>query len=108
MPYRYFFFLAFLIVSCNTPDNPEKKPEAKVVALENVTVNLPDAPGAVLFQANCQTCHSLRYIQMQHRFPEKTWKKIVDKMIQNFGAPIADTSAQQIVQYLTSIKGARI
>jgi hypothetical protein len=62
-------------------------------------------PGEELFKAGCITCHSLRYIEMQPPFPRKTWEKIVDKMIKNFGAPIPDSSAKVIVDYLVTIKG---
>jgi len=62
-------------------------------------------PGEELYKANCITCHSLRYIQMQPPFPRKTWEKIVDKMIKNFGAPIPDSSAKAIVDYLVAVKG---
>ena len=62
-------------------------------------------PGEELYKANCITCHSLRYIQMQPPFPRKTWEKIVDKMIKNFGAPMPDSSAKAIVDYLVVVKG---
>jgi len=63
------------------------------------------ASGEDVFKANCISCHSLRYIEMQPPFPRKTWEKIVDKMKKNFGAPIPDSSAKVIVDYLVSIKG---
>ena len=70
-------------------------------------VNIPDAPGADAFRTNCMICHSARYIQMQPEFPRKTWENIVNKMIKNYGAPIADSTAQNIVDYLTTIKGKK-
>ena len=42
---------------------------------------------------------------MQPPFPRKTWEKIVDKMVKNFGAPIPDSSAKAIVDYLVATKG---
>src|SRR5689334_14341192 len=63
--------------------------------------------GEELFKANCITCHTLRYIEMQPDFPRKTWEKITDKMIKNFGAPIPDSSAKKIVDYLVEIKGLK-
>jgi hypothetical protein len=65
------------------------------------------APGEELFKTNCITCHSLRYIQMQPPFPRKTWEKIVDKMIKNFGAPIPDSTAKTIADYLVAVKGKK-
>ena len=62
-------------------------------------------PGEEVFKANCLTCHSLRYIQMQPEFSRNTWEKIVDKMRKNFGVPIADSTAKVIVDYLMAAKG---
>ena len=66
-----------------------------------------EAEGEELFRTHCITCHSLRYIDMQPAFPRKTWEKITDKMIKSFGAPITDSSAVKIVDYLMSVKGAK-
>ena len=63
--------------------------------------------GEELFRMHCITCHSLRYIEMQPDFTRKTWEKITDKMIKSFGAPIPDSSAAIIVDYLMSVKGAK-
>lgn len=65
------------------------------------------AKGEELFKTHCITCHTLRYIDMQPEFPRKTWEKITDKMIKSFGAPIPDSSAVLIVDYLMSIKGKK-
>lgn len=68
--------------------------------------HLAEAPGAELFRTQCQTCHSLRYIEMQPAFPRKTWVKIVDKMVKTFGAQIPDTTQQiAIVDYLMAVRG---
>ena len=42
---------------------------------------------------------------MQPNFTRKTWQKEVDKMIKTFGAPITDSAAVKIVDYLAAIKG---
>ncbi|MCX6350327.1 MAG: cytochrome c [Bacteroidetes bacterium] len=95
-----FFFV--LMISCEN-----KVAETPATDITKVETTLPDAEGAELFKANCITCHSLRYIQMQPDFPAKTWQKIVDKMRKNFGAPITDSNAKIIVDYLTTIKGKK-
>lgn len=61
--------------------------------------------GEELVKMHCMTCHSLKYIEMQPAFPRKTWEKITGKMIKNFGAPIPDSAAKKIVDYLVSVKG---
>ncbi|MSQ79966.1 MAG: cytochrome c [Flavobacteriaceae bacterium] len=75
--------------------------------LNDVTVNLPEAPGKDLVIRHCITCHSLRYIEMQPNFSEKAWQKTVDKMRKNFGAPIPEKDAAAIVKYLVRVKGKK-
>ena len=110
----YLLLIAFYFVSCgqNKEHNKvvsEKNPIANSTAKEMsyTEASLPHAAGEEVFKANCITCHSLRYIQMQPDFPKKSWEKIVDKMIKNFGAPISDSSAKIIVNYLAEIKGKK-
>lgn len=74
-------------------------------ALKEVTLNLPEVEGYQTFMANCGICHSPRYVQDQPKLPAKTWEAIVTKMRKTFGAPVTDSSAKIIVQYLVVIKG---
>ena len=103
------FFVLFSMASCmrNNPDSRTADQGSVIVAkdIHDVESNIGSAPGEEAFKANCLTCHSLRYIQMQPAFPRKTWEKTVDKMIKNFGAPIADSTAKTIVDYLVAVKG---
>ncbi|MEP7171793.1 MAG: cytochrome c [Bacteroidota bacterium] len=102
-------FLIVLLASCTEKQSrePETEQLSDSASKEkyNIEALFDQAPGEELFKAGCITCHSLRYIEMQPPFPRKTWVKIVDKMIKNFGAPIPDSSAKVIVDYLVSIKG---
>ena len=66
---------------------------------------MPHAEGFEAFETYCISCHSLRYIQMQPDLPQKKWEGIVDKMIKSFGAPIPDSTAKEIVIYLSNVKG---
>lgn len=98
-----------IAVSCflSCIESKEKGLEAEVKDISSVEVQLPDSIGAGLLKASCITCHSLRYIEMQPPFPRKTWEKIVDKMRKSFGAPLTDSSATVIVNYLVAIKGKK-
>jgi hypothetical protein len=96
-----FIIVTAVMISCGEA----KDKDVKSQDISEVKVNLPDADGAELFRNHCITCHSLRYIEMQPDFPEKTWQKIVDKMVKSFGAPIPDSSSKAIVRYLMAIKG---
>ena len=73
--------------------------------LNAFVTKLPEASGYTAFQNNCVSCHSARYVQMQPKFPEKTWLALVTKMQKNYGAPVPDSSVGKIVQYLVAIKG---
>ena len=100
-----FIFILF-ISSCGSNEN-KKSVSEKLTDINDVVVNLPDSAGKDLFTANCKTCHSLAYIQMQPNFPRKTWQKTVDKMIKNFGSPIDSVSASKIVDYLMAVRGKK-
>jgi mono/diheme cytochrome c family protein len=104
------------LAGCGSTEEKNKNASAEnlIKDVHDTEVKLPDAtgaelftPGAEAFKANCITCHSLRYIQMQPDFPEKTWQKIVDKMVNSFGASIPDSTSKAIVRYLMAIKGQK-
>src|SRR5258706_13133619 len=73
-----------------------------------VTIELPEpeqslkaGAGQDVAANNCQTCHSLDYIETQP--PHKGapfWDAEVKKMVQVFGAPISDEDAKKISAYL--------
>ena len=105
------FIYSFILFIASCTENKNTEPAALNPIANSTSKDIHDVEtyiGAVkgedVFKANCLTCHSLRYIQMQPPFPRKTWEKIVDKMIKNFGAPIPDSSAKVIVNYLTAVK----
>ena len=93
------------ITACNNSEPPDMVNDTGVTDLNTIITDLPDKPGYTSFKQNCMSCHSARYIQMQPDLPEKTWTAIVTKMQKSFGAPVADSSVKEIVQYLVSIKG---
>jgi hypothetical protein len=98
--------LAGCLLSCNETNNKNKIAiEPAPVGLLSVVTNLPEAPGYKTFQNNCISCHSARYIQMQPNLSEKAWLGLVTKMQKSFGAPIPDSSVNDIVKYLVTIKG---
>ena len=70
-------------------------------------VELKPAPGLDKVQANCGTCHSLDYIQMNSPFMNAaTWDAEVSKMINAMKAPISDSDAAAIKAYLIKNYGA--
>ena len=103
------FSIIFFNIACNSaaPEEKQLAGTGKVYDLNNVPTVLPEKPGYKTFYSNCVVCHSPRYIQDQPNMPEKTWTAIVTKMQKTFGAPVPDSSAKIIIQYLVSIKGPK-
>lgn len=66
---------------------------------ENPT--FPPGKGSELFASYCLTCHSTEYISTQPQLPRKFWEATVVKMKDKFGAPLPDTSIQELTDYLT-------
>ena len=64
-------------------------------------IQLRKAPGLDKVESNCGGCHSLDYVVMNSPFPSAAvWDAEVTKMIKAFGAPIEETDAKTIVDYL--------
>ena len=61
---------------------------------------LKPGPGSELTQQRCVLCHSTDYIVMQPPGDQKQWDGVVTKMIKVFGAPVSDTDAKTIAEYL--------
>jgi len=69
-------------------------------------VQLKKADGVDKVEGNCAACHSLAYIPMNSPFLNAAgWNAEVTKMIKAFGAPINDTDAKAIADYLTKNYG---
>lgn len=100
-----FFYAGFS--GCRQNNHPMPETAAMAPDLNHVNIHLPEAAGYQAFALNCLICHSAAYVQNQPDLPEKTWEGIVTKMQKTFGAPVADSSIREIVQYLVTIKGKR-
>lgn len=99
--------VCFMISCSETNDKKQVSTTPVPSGLSSIVTTLPEAPGYSTFQNNCVSCHSARYVQMQPHLSEKTWMALVTKMQKTFGAPIADSSVNEIVKYLVAIKGKR-
>jgi sulfite dehydrogenase (cytochrome) subunit B len=70
------------------------------------SIELKKAPGVETVKGNCVACHSLDYIQMNSPFLSPTgWDAELAKMIKLFGAPITDSDAAIIADYLKNNYG---
>ena len=75
-------------------------------AAQEQTITLKPGPGLDKVQANCSTCHSLDYIQMNSPFLDAAgWTAEVTKMIKAMGAPIGEADAKAIADYLAKNYG---
>src|SRR3954471_10085516 len=67
----------------------------------------PDGPGADAINNNCLACHSADMVLNQPALSKQAWAAEVNKMINNYKAPVASEDVGQIVEYLTGLKGAK-
>src|SRR3954470_15870235 len=73
--------------------------------LPEETATLKPGPNVEVAQGNCMGCHSVDYIITQPRGPQfkkDFWQAEVTKMIKVYGAPIDDSDASKIVDYLAA------
>ena len=73
--------------------------------LPDETADYKPGPNRDVVKANCAACHSADYVQTQPRgekFKKDFWQAEVTKMIKVYGAPIDDSDASKIVDYLAA------
>jgi cytochrome c553 len=82
--------------------------------LKSVKVDLPDSdkmfpdgPGSDAINNNCIACHSADMVLNQPALSKQAWAAEVNKMINNYKAPVAPEDVATIVDYLTSLKDAK-
>ena len=79
---------------------------ATAASADERTIELKRAPGLDKVEGHCGACHSLDYIEMNSPFlGPASWDAEVTKMIKVLGAPIADTDAKIIADYLKANYG---
>jgi hypothetical protein len=75
---------------------------------DNPYAELKPGPGVEITRTACGACHSTDYIVMQPRGGVAQWQAVVTKMRQVFGAPISETDARAIIQYLATAYGPTV
>ena len=87
---------------------------ATPLQLKSVKIDLPDSdkmfpdgPGSDAINNNCLACHSAGMVLNQPPLSKQAWTAEVNKMINNYKAPIAPEDVGTIVEYLTTLKGAK-
>lgn len=81
------------------------------VTLRSVSVNFPDSniifrggSEAYVVNDNCLLCHSAGMVFNQAKLSQSTWHDEVEKMRNDFKAPIAEKDVPKIVDYLVNLK----
>ena len=96
-------------------------PHAKAVKATNasaaskVSITMPGdlsfqfktGAGSLAATTYCLTCHSSAYVSTQPVLDKAHWEAEVTKMRKAYGAPIPDTAAETIVDYLTATYGKK-
>ena len=87
---------------------------ATPLQLKSVKIDLPDSdkmfpdgPGSDAINNNCLACHSADMVLNQPALSKQAWAAEVNKMINNYKAPVAPEDVATIVDYLASLKGAK-
>jgi mono/diheme cytochrome c family protein len=82
--------------------------------LKSVKIDLPDSDrmfpagsGSDAMNNNCLACHSAGMVLNQPSLSKQAWTAEVNKMINNYKAPVAPEDVGAIVEYLTVLKGAK-
>jgi sulfite dehydrogenase (cytochrome) subunit B len=75
------------------------------ITLPVVDVELKPGEGRDKVVTLCNICHSLDYIIMQPKGSRTQWTATVNKMIKVMGAPINESDAKVIIDYLTAAYG---
>ncbi len=76
--------------------------ESRSYALPEEKAAFRAALGMEAAQNNCMSCHSADYVSTQPpQLGPKFWEGVVTKMVKTYHAPIPETDAKAIVEYLS-------
>ena len=82
--------------------------------LKSVKIDLPDSdrmfpagPGSDAINNNCLACHSAGMVLNQPALSKQAWAAEVNKMINNYKAPVASEDVATIVEYLVAFGGKK-
>ncbi len=89
-----------LAVSVGAGRNPAKK--TIELPADNAMATLKPGVGVEVVRKNCMACHSTDYIVRQPGGDAARWQAEVEKMIKVFGAPVSESDAKAIAEYLAT------
>lgn len=91
-----------LLAACDNA--PKVAFEDASITLPDDKVVLPEGPGRDAVLENCSACHSPSMLLQQPKVPRAKWEAIVGKMRKVYKAPIDDTAAAQVVDYMLAVQ----
>ena len=109
--FRILLSAAILLGAASTPlaaraATPSQLKSVKI-DLPDSDKMFPDGPGSDAINNNCLACHSADMVLNQPALSKQAWAAEVNKMINNYKAPVVPEDVATIVDYLTSLKGAK-
>ncbi len=97
------FVLAVATLACFMALSSMAWSEPRTYALPKDKSALRSGPGVETAESKCLSCHSADYVTTQPpRMGASFWEAIVAKMTKSYHAPISETEAKEIVDYLSS------
>jgi hypothetical protein len=106
--------LVLAIILLSAASMPLVARAATPLQLKSVKIDLPDSdkmfpdgPGSDAINNNCLACHSADMVLNQPALSKQAWTAEVNKMINNYKAPVASEDVATIVDYLAGLKGAK-
>jgi len=106
--------LVLLIIVSSVASTPSVSVGATRIELKSTKVDLPesdrmfpDGQGSDAINNNCLACHSAGMVLNQPALSKQAWTAEVNKMINNYKAPVAPEDVGAIVEYLANVKGAK-
>ena len=106
--------LVLVVVLLGVTSMPLAARAATALELKSVKIDLPDSdkmfpdgPGSDAINNNCLACHSAGMVLNQPALSKQAWAAEVNKMINNYKAPVAPEDVGPIIEYLTALKGAK-
>lgn len=105
----------WVLANAQQPSAAPPRPTSKTAANPVHSIVLPQYPPAItdgpnkeVYQRNCLTCHTARYVSMQPRFSKTVWQNEVKKMVDAYGASVPEADQALIVEYLVAVKGVEV
>ena len=105
---RTWVCVILMLAISNAMRGAEKTEKSIHLPDDNALATLKAGPGVEVVRMNCAICHSTDYIVRQPRSDAKQWGGEVKKMVTVFGAPLSDSDAKVITDYLSMAYGPQL